>query len=125
MLNNGAHEQLRNAATAMLRDDEHIRDMSDSGKVRNHSGKANLSPIQKRAKAKRMLDRPLDNLSRYALRPVGRAQKIVNQRNIQATAVSGNLIVPRSMHKGGLRSLTSGQPSQHRFSLSALLRTAE
>jgi len=88
MLNYGAHKQLRNATTTMLRHDKNIRNMGDSCKISNDPGKANLPPAEKRAKAQRMLDTPLHNRSRNALRPIRRAQKIVDQRNVQTTAIS-------------------------------------
>ena len=71
MLNDSTHEQLRDPATAMLWHDKNIRHVGDGGEIRNNSGKANLSPAEKRTKAKRMLDRPLHDSSRDALRPVG------------------------------------------------------
>jgi len=88
MLNYGAHQQLRYAATTMLRHDKNVRNMGDSRKICNDPGKANLPPAMERAKAQRMLDTPLHNRSRNALRPIRRAQKIVNQRNVQTTAIS-------------------------------------
>ena len=69
MLNDGAHEQLRDTATAMLRDDKNICHMGDDGEIGNNSGKAGLSPVEKRAKAKGVLDGPLDDSPRNALRP--------------------------------------------------------
>src|SRR6266702_3958811 len=105
MLNDSTHEQLRDPATAMLWHDKNIRHVGDGGEIRNNSGKANLSPTEKRTKAKRMLDRPLDDSSRDALRPVGGAQKIVNQPDIQTAAVGGNFIMRRCLHARALRCL--------------------
>src|ERR1035437_2826267 len=95
MIKNGTHEQLRYTTTAMLRHDKNIRNIGDGCKICNNSGKTNLPPIEKRPKAKRMLNRTLNDSSRNALRPIGRTQKIVNQRDIQTAAVGGNLIRPR------------------------------
>ena len=99
MLKDGTHEQLRYATTAMLRHDKNIRNIGDSCKICNRPGKANLPPIEIRTKTKRMLDGPLHNSSRNALCPIRGAQKIVNQRDIQAAAVSGDLIMDRCLHK--------------------------
>jgi hypothetical protein len=87
VLNYGTHQQLRYAATAMLRHDKNIRNMRDSCKISNDSGKANLPSVEERAKAQRMLDAPLNDRLRNVLRPIRRAQKIVNQRNVQTTAI--------------------------------------
>ena len=70
MLKNGTHEQLRYTTTAMLRHDKNIRNIGDGCKIRNNSGKANLPLIKKRSKAKRMLNRTLDDSSRNALCPI-------------------------------------------------------
>lgn len=74
MVKDGAHEQFRYAATAMLRHDKDVRDIGDGREICNHPGKANLPLVEKCAEAKRVLDRFLDDSSRNALRPIGGTQ---------------------------------------------------
>jgi len=100
MLNDSSHDQLSDTTTAMFWHDKDIRDMCDGSKICNDPGKADLSPIEKRTEAKRMLNRPLNDSSRNALCPIrGKAQEIVNQCNIQTIAVGGNLVMIRCWHK--------------------------
>ena len=66
----GKAVMLTREKVAMLRHDKNIRHKGDDGKIRNNPGKTNLSPIEKRTEAKRMLDRPLHHRSRNALRPI-------------------------------------------------------
>ncbi len=54
----------------MLWHDKNIRNIGNGCKICNNSGKANLPPIKKRSKAKRMLNRTLDDSSRNALGPI-------------------------------------------------------
>ena len=47
----GAHEHLRDAAPTVLRHHKNIRHIGEGGKIRNHSGEADLLSIEERAKA--------------------------------------------------------------------------
>ena len=52
MLDDRTHDQLGDAATAMLRYDEHVSQIGKCRKIRNNPGKANLPPSRKCTKAK-------------------------------------------------------------------------
>lgn len=85
-----SHERLAVAATAVLGKDKDIHKVGKRGAVRDDTGKRHLSATKKSAKAKRVLNRCLNQGQRNALGPRGvLGEETMNELDVQLSFLSG------------------------------------
>src|SRR5579862_1260658 len=90
MLGDAFHQPLAESLAAVRLQHKHVAEISERGKVADDTGKSNLGAAIVYSKTQRVLNRPRNNFSRDALRPMRVRQKIVNQAEIQAVAVGAD-----------------------------------
>src|SRR5260370_4366464 len=88
------HQPLRQPATTMFRQDEHVGEPSERRIVRDDARESDLVVAFVDAERERVFDRTFDHVARAASRPIRVVREIVvNQLEVEARAISADLVI--------------------------------
>src|SRR5205814_9857678 len=87
-----ADQKSADAAAAMGRNDKNIGEIGERRPIRDGASKTDLPAFGKGAETKRIANAFFDNGSRNIASPIGGAEKVVDQINVQASNVGGDFV---------------------------------
>src|SRR6058998_3288950 len=91
MIENRAHQRLRNASAAILRNHEDVHEVGKHSAVCHDASECNLSSPNVHAKTQRVLDGPLDDATPPALGPVRGPEETMNHVDVETGLVCRDL----------------------------------
>jgi hypothetical protein len=95
MIEDRPQQCLRNPVSSILRDDEHVHQIREYRPIGNHSRERHLLSVPIDAKTQRILNRALDDSSPAPSSPIRRAQEAMNEVDVEACDVRGDLELRR------------------------------